>query len=243
MRTAAATAAAAGARSPPLPARPLARSLSPPLPAPPPPGAGPGESGALPEDAAAAVPCAARAPPRPESPAGASAEASGAPSLPTFSGGSPPPPGGGCQLPTKNNHEGTLGVSLPARNGAWRGTRPAAPHVPAPGPLRTGGSGGTWETRAHRDADVPGRAGAAAAGQEDARAVAWPHLPSFPAAELGARGAASVLALRSVHSPDPFVRKRKNDPYKPFLFKRAICDPVFGFIQPIFTVRLLYIRH
>lgn len=90
MRTAAATAAAAGARSPPLPARLLARS---PLPCPPRPRPAqvPEESGALPEDAAAAVPCAARAPPRPESPAGASAEAPGAPSLPTFSGGSPPP--------------------------------------------------------------------------------------------------------------------------------------------------------
>ncbi|XP_049741264.1 uncharacterized protein LOC126076752 [Elephas maximus indicus] len=78
MRTAAA-AAAAGARSPPLPARPL----SPPLAAPPPPGAGPGgEPRALLEGAAAAVPSAARARPRGESPAGASVEAPGAPSPP-----------------------------------------------------------------------------------------------------------------------------------------------------------------
>jgi hypothetical protein len=129
MSTAAAAAAAAGARSPPLPARrsPLPRQAQ-----------VPEEPSALPGDASAAVPRAAvsarreRARRRPEPP------------LPfPPSRAAPPHPGevegGGSQLPAKNNLERALGVPLPAHTSTRRGIGLATPHVPAPGPLSRGG--------------------------------------------------------------------------------------------------------
>lgn len=156
----------------PAPSRPPARSplLRPPRPRP---AQVPEERGAQPEDAAAAVPCAAGSPPRPESPAGASAEAPGAPSLPTFAGRSAPPRGEGVSYRLKiTASEHWVSPSLPAtRPGEGLGQPPRT----SPRRARCGqprGSGGTWETRAHRGVHVPGVAGGATAGREHARAVA-----------------------------------------------------------------------
>lgn len=128
-------AAAAGARSPPLPA---CRSPSPA--APPPPGAGPGgEPRALPEDAAAAAPSASRAGRAVSARRERARRHRELPLLPTFSGRSAPREEGGTQLPTKNNLERALGVSLPAHTRTRGGTPRATPHVPRPGPLPRGG--------------------------------------------------------------------------------------------------------
>lgn len=115
----AAAAAAAGARSPPLPAR---RSLpGPPLPRP------------------AQVPAESRARGCRTPPVSARRERARRrgelPLAPTFPGRPAPHPVG-CQPPTKNNQERTLRVSLPARSARRRGARSAAPHVPAPGRLQ-----------------------------------------------------------------------------------------------------------
>lgn len=227
MRTAV---AAAGARSPPLPAHPLSPSPERPSPV----GAGlRGEPRLLLEDAAAAVPSASQARPRLESPAGASVEAPGAPSalhllwpLRLRQG----PEGWGVSYRLKiTKRDGWVTASRPTTG---QGEGLGQPPLTSQRWAACGGAGrtgSTWEMRTEPGAQVPGEPESRRcrnrneAGGRAGSGRAAPAVP--PTAEMGARGQPSDPAPGRVQSPDLFVRKTTL--ISLFFSGQVTCVPVY----------------